>query len=167
MYTLRCTKSLLERLGEPITSSEDPTPDPTTVLGDWYANLLNVGHRRLILCTNERSLLSLVVPARDLRGLPHRLAESVAALLERIGVPPPIVAREVREMQWARFDRTLSRKVLGSMNDFAIGAALFFRGNDAADALEELDWELNGTPCGPLKYAFPRERAKELLLGAA
>ena len=166
MYTLRCTRPLLRRLG-PVTSPGDsPAPVATTSLGDWYANRLNLGSHRLILCTNERSLLSVVVPAKDLPGLPQRLAASVAVLLRRIGVPPPAVAREVREMQWVRFDRTLSRSVLGSMNDFAFTADAFFRHPGSDVYLGDLDWRLSETPCGPLGYAQPLERARELL-GAA
>jgi hypothetical protein len=53
------------------------------------------------------------------------------------------------------------------MNDFAITADSFFRHSQAVVYLEQLDWRLNETPCGPLKYNQPSERAKELLLGAA
>ena len=28
---------------------------PFPVLGDWYANLLNIGSTRLVLCVSERS----------------------------------------------------------------------------------------------------------------
>ena len=166
MYTLRCTRALLRRLGRVTSPGDDPAAAATTTLGDWYANPLNLGPHRLILCTNERSLLSVVVPAKDLPGLPQRLAGSVAVLLRRIGVPPSAVAREVREMQWVRFDRTLSRSVLGSMNDFAFTADAFFRRPESDVYLEDLDWRLSETPCGPLGYAQPLERARELL-GAA
>ena len=168
MFTLRCTQPLLKRLSPLTARGDGPEPETTTVLGEWYANRLNIAQHRLILCTSERSLLSVVVPAKDLPGLPQRLAESLAALLRRAGVPPSAIAREIREMQWVRFDRTISRSVLGSMNDFADAADWFFRRPGGGVAyLEDLDWELSETPCGPLGYAQPRERAKELLLGAA
>jgi len=168
VYTLRCTRPLLKRLGPLTPPGPGPAQPATTVLGDWYANRLNIGRHRLVLCTSERSLLSVVVPAKDLPRLPQRLAESLAVLLHRIGVPASAVAREVREMQWVRFDGTMSRSVLGSMNDFALTAQAFVRRPDASVVyLEDLDWRLNETPCGPLAYAQPLERARELLLGAA
>ena len=69
MFTLRCTRRLLERFGEPAAD----VPAPTTVLGDWYANLLNVGRLRLVLCTSERTLLTVLVPAKDVSALPDQL----------------------------------------------------------------------------------------------
>ena len=166
MYTLRCTRPLLRRLGPLTPPADGPPPAASTSLGDWYANRLNIGPHRLILCTSERSLLSVVVPAKDLPGLPHRLVESVTLLLRRIGVPAPAIAREVGEMQSVRFDRTVSRSVLGSMNDFALTADQFFRRPGPEVYLEDLDWRLSETPCGPLGYAQPFERARDLL-GAA
>ena len=54
------------------------------------------------------------------------------------------------------------------MNDFALTAQAFVHRPDASMMyLEDLDWRLNETPCGPLAYAQPLERARELLLGAA
>src|SRR6266545_8364820 len=144
MYTLRCTRPLLKRLGPLTAPSPGLAPDATTTLGDWYANRLNIGRHRLVLCTNERSLLSVVVPAKDLPQLPQRLAESLAVLLRRIRVPATAITREVREMQWVRFDGTMSRSVLGSMNDFALTAQAFVHRPDASVVyLEDLDWRLN------------------------
>jgi hypothetical protein len=167
MYTLRCTKPLLDRLGPLTKPGAGPPPPTTTALGDWYAKRVNVGRHRLVLCTNERSLLSVVVTAKDLPGLPQRLIESLVALLRRMGVPPSVIADEAQEMQWVRFDKTASRSVLGSMDDFAIAADWFFRRPVSVAYLDDLDWRLSETPCGPLDYQQPRERARELLLGAA
>src|SRR3989442_11304288 len=107
MYTLRCTKPLLTRLGEHARPSAGARTDNTTTLGDWYANALNLGRLRLVLCTNERSLLSVVVPAKNLPGLPQRLTQSLALLLERMGVPRTVVRREISEMACVRLDCTL------------------------------------------------------------
>jgi hypothetical protein len=47
MFTLRCTKKLLDRM----RVKPDPLPPPsTTKLGDWYADTLNLGRERLVLC---------------------------------------------------------------------------------------------------------------------
>src|SRR5213075_1201757 len=97
------------------------------------------GKHRLVLCMSSVTLLSVVVPARDLAHLPSRLAESVARLLRRIGVPPARVAREVREMEWVRFDRTASRSVLGSLNDYAFLADAYLRDPRPVAYLDELD----------------------------
>jgi hypothetical protein len=54
LFTLRCTKKLLTRL----KVKPDPRPPPsTTKLGDWYADVLNLGRERLVLCVSELTLL--------------------------------------------------------------------------------------------------------------
>jgi len=60
MFTLRCTKKLLTRLGSPVPVDE---VDPTTRLGDWYANLLFQPGGQVVLFVNERSLLPVLVAA--------------------------------------------------------------------------------------------------------
>lgn len=163
MYTLRCTRSLLERFRR-ASVDEIASPSPaTTMLGDWYANLLNIGRHRLVLCTNEWSLLTVVVTARDLPDLPRRLAESAATLLASLRVPHDRIRREVREMQWIQVARTQNRSVLGSMNDFAFAADVYFRGERESVALAELDRWLAKTPCKPLQYRTPGEVARELM----
>ena len=137
------------------------------MLGDWYANRLNIGRHRLILCTSEATLLTVVVPAKDLLGLPIRLAESVSLCLQRIGVPLARVQLELNEMQLVRFDRTVSRSILGSMNDFILSAYAFVGGAESDMYLDDLDARLNETPCKPLGYMSPTERARLAMLGAA
>ena len=54
MVRLRCTLRVLKRFGL------EPGPEAaasTTLLGDWYANLLNAGRSRWVLCVSERALL--------------------------------------------------------------------------------------------------------------
>ncbi|HEY3285949.1 MAG TPA: hypothetical protein VGJ96_02385 [Gemmatimonadaceae bacterium] len=133
------------------------------MLGDWYANLLNIGRHRLVLCTNARSLLTIVVTARDLPDLPRRIAESAATLLASLGVPDDRIRAEVREMQWIQVARTQSRSVLGSMNDFAFAADVYFCGDREFVVLRDLDRWLAETPCKPLQYRTPAEVARELM----
>ena len=163
MYALRCTRALLGRFRK-ASIDEILLPAPaTTVLGDWYANLLNVGRHRLVLCTNERSLLTVVVPARDLPDLPRRIAESAATLLASLGVHHDRIRTEVRAMQWIQVARTQSRSVLGSMNDFAFAVNVYFRGDRESVSLVELDRWLAETPCKPLQFRTPGEVARELM----
>ncbi len=59
MFTLRCTRKLLNRLHQ-ATATDDP--EPTTRLGDWYANLLFRPGGQVVLFVNERTLLPVLVP---------------------------------------------------------------------------------------------------------
>ena len=60
MITLRCTKKLLDRMR--VKPDMQPPPS-TTKLGDWYADTLNMGRERLVLCVSELTLLPVVEPA--------------------------------------------------------------------------------------------------------
>ena len=93
MVTFRCTQKLLKRWPDAVESA--PLP-PSTVLGDWFCTALNHRARRLILAVAERSLLPVVVPAKDFAGFPARLMEAVRLMLASLGVP---AASRERELQ--------------------------------------------------------------------
>jgi hypothetical protein len=153
--TLRCTRKLLKRLGAEVTVA---SPEPTTVLGDWHANLLFTRPDQVVLCVNDRSRLPVLVSAKDASRLLPRISSAVATLLLRIGVPSEAVLRETQQMEAAVIGRARDRSVLGSMNDFAfLFQAQRMGGPDRN--LDDWSWELSGTPCGPLRYAYPREEA--------
>jgi hypothetical protein len=165
VYVLRLTRPLLGRF--PHASHATDGLATTTRLGEWYANHLNVGRHRLVLCTSAASLLSVVVPAKDLGGLPVRLAADLASVLRGIGVPEVAIASELREMADVRIDRTASRSILGSMNDFAVSVDAEFRYRAVEVVyLSEVNLRLSETPCGPLGYETPRMRALALLCGS-
>lgn len=119
MIALRCTHKVLRRLG---LSGSIPEPGaPTNALGDWYVNLLHFGHKQMVMATSERSLLTVLLPAPELReSLVLNLCDVTSMLLLEIGVDKERTAREVEAMQPAAYARTASRSVLGSMNDFAV-----------------------------------------------
>ena len=158
MMTLRCTQKLLRRVGG--TAKAD-TPPPTTVLGDWYANLLHTGPEQLVLCMNERSLLVVLLPARDFRNVGPRFRGQVASLLTRIGVPAPAVAAEEQGMSQLAFGPTANRKVLGCLNEamFALSYELDSPRFDSIAALEDYFSEYIYSTT---KYRRPKELALEL-----
>jgi hypothetical protein len=160
MYTLRCTAKLLKRLSH---DGSGPDVEPTTALGDWYANVLNVGHSRFVLLTSERSLLSLVVPAKDLRLLAERLANALSALLKSAQADEALIASELREMEDHRIGKTRSKVVLGSMNDMAINVRTYLQLHPDWSLLE-VEENLAIMPCGPIGMKGPGEFAARLLL---
>lgn len=116
MMTLGCTRKLLDREG---VSAKVETAPPTTVLGDWYAKLVYASPQHLVLCMNERTLLVVVLPARDFKNVAPRFRVQVVSLLTRIGVPVPAVAAEEKAMLVFGFGPTANRKVLGCLNEAA------------------------------------------------
>ena len=149
MVTLRCTRKLLGRfrgLAEP-----SPTP-PTTRLGNWHANLILRPGGHLVLCVSERTLLPVVIPAREMVTLAPRFRRAVGDLLRALAVPDREVEEEEHAMSDVLFGPTTSRQVLGSMNDFA--EAIRFAGRRSESLLDLALW-LAETPCGPLKMDSP------------
>ena len=112
MVTIRCTQKLLRRVSPAASIAA-----PTTRLGDWYANILFARPEQLVLCVSERSLLSVVVPARPATALPMRLAQSLGEVLARLDVAPVHIANEQCQMESFAFGRTSNRRVLGTLNE--------------------------------------------------
>jgi hypothetical protein len=151
VFTLRATAKLLKRL----KAMPDPSPPPSTGrLGAWYANLLVVRPAQLVLCVSERTLLPVLVPAKDISSLPQRLAIAAGEMLRAIGVPEVEVIRELRQMVEWRIAKTASRQVLGSMNDFAWMAEV-----DPRETMSLLDRALllAESPCKPIGMDNPRQ----------
>ena len=84
MFTLRCTQKLLTRIGTgPLLESAPPD----NVLGDWHANIVRVGRVQMVLAVSERTLLPVVVPAKDGRMLVERISAALDPLLLSIAWP--------------------------------------------------------------------------------
>jgi hypothetical protein len=160
MMTFRCTKKLLRRLR---VSQESAASPPTTVLGDWYANILFSRPQQLVLCMSERTLLPVVILAKELDTLPFRLAAALREILARIGVPQEPIEIETREMVQFAYGPTRSKRVLGSMNDLMFQLAWLLNDRPGLSLLE-MSANLGETPCSPLRYESPEKFTLELFL---
>ena len=117
MYTLRLTRTLLAAF-DPDPEASAP-PATTTRLGDWQVQPIQAGRRALLLCTSERTLLTVVLPADALDALPQRLAIGLVALLRGLAVPEPVIAAEIDQMADGVVRPTYSRTTLGAMRGLA------------------------------------------------
>lgn len=159
MFTLRCTRKLLKRLGAR-PSSEAITA--TTVLGDWYANLLYRRPQQLVLAMNERSLLCVLVPAAPGDRLGQRLRDAVAEVLLEIGVPSPLVAAEMQAMEPMAVGATASRAVLGCMHDAVVQLEAYPGGHADQVALRDVALHLTENIYSLTRYQTPRLKALDL-----
>jgi hypothetical protein len=155
MFVLNCTKKLAKRLPFPFV--EDPAQS-TNKLGSWSANSFNLGRFPMILFTNDRTLMSVVIPYKEASTFHTRFLESLEVLLHSIALSSREIAPELAEMKSIQLTTRTNRSVLGSMNDFVFHtrSALYHKPNLT---LEELSFQLSSIPCAPLKYDFPREAA--------
>ena len=157
MTTLRCTQKLLRRFAGP--HSEVPL-EPTTVLGDWYANIL-FSKPQLVLCISEHTLLPVVLPAKNAPSLPVRFVAAVHDILSELGVAPQAIAREMEQMRDLLIGRTQSGRVLGSLNDFMfqLGDAVILNPDES---LLQISLQLGEAPCSPIGYKDPIRATMDL-----
>lgn len=156
VYTLRCTGKLLKRLGPVTEASREP---PTTVLGDWYATLVYAPGMQLVLLTSERTLLPVVVQAREARTLAERFPLALTRVLAELKVPLALIEREVAAMAASRIGKTASRQVLGTMNDFQ---RMMPYDRWPPRSLTAVALGLAEAPCGPIAMRSPDELTQEL-----
>lgn len=166
MLTLRCTQRVRKRLRLPEQLPEARAS--SGALGDWYVHLVRFGHSEFAIVTSERCLLTMLLPARELRAsLVPNLHASLRGLLERLGVPQERIDLELAAMHPVSFARATNRRVLGSMNDFAFQARHYLaRGDDlitVADRLADTPMSAIGEGAGHL--GFPAMLARALLAG--
>lgn len=144
MVILRRTSKLRGSLPE----APNGSCESDTALGDWYVNRIVVQRQPLLLLVNSRSLLPIVIRARDVRGLPERLPELVRSRLARIRIPESLIAAEVQAMHPVRVGRAIDRSVLGMLVDFAKSIPFLVRDADTSeDGLRAIEERLEGTPC--------------------
>jgi hypothetical protein len=109
MVVLRCTRKLLTRLPSALVTKSAPglvmaetTAGSTTRLGDWYANLMVVAQRPLVLCVAERSLFAIVVPLAEARTLVPRWRQAIERRLLALGIASAQVADDLAAMAEVR-----------------------------------------------------------------
>jgi len=112
MVVLRCTRKLLARLKQ----VDDLAPvESNTRLGDWYGNILRIGHRQMLIFISERSRLPVIIPMREAKRLAAVFPEAVCEVLTMVGVSAADVADERSRMLEMAFGRTRNRSLLGTI----------------------------------------------------
>jgi len=162
MIAIRCTQKLLKRSSSPTT---DTPPVPTSLLGNWYANIL-FSRPQLVLCISERSLLPVVLLAKDMPAFPDRLAAATSEVLVALGIPCEAADRERSEMHETVLARTDSKRVLGSLNDLMFHLEYDVRSRPEESLLERALY-LGRIPCAPIKYSSPIDATRELFKAGA
>jgi hypothetical protein len=161
MFTLHCTKKLLERVRPEI---EAPS-NATTQLGNWYATAL-FWKPQMALLVNERTLLPILMPMAPAATLAKRFPAALKAVLQALYMPAEFITAEVAGMNDVVYAKTANRSVVGMMNEFAFLAEAFRDRGAPVDTLA-LSLRLAGVPCGPLSKGagFPEDAVRELAAG--
>ncbi|HET9665482.1 MAG TPA: hypothetical protein VFP09_01950, partial [Desertimonas sp.] len=94
MLVIRGTKKLRDRLKAPPATPNDAS---TTVLGDWFANVL-FWRRQVVLLVNARTLLPVFLPLAPAATLLDRIPEAIAKVLRRHAESDEFIAAELAQM---------------------------------------------------------------------
>jgi hypothetical protein len=163
MVVLRPTKKLQSSLSGAAVSRQSDT-----ALGDWYVNRIVVDRQPLLVLVSSTSLLPMLVPARDVRGLPDRLGALVESRLRRLGIETEAIALERHVMAPVLVAPTVDRSVLGIMVDFAKAVPYYLEpGRWTVETLAVVEARLAEIPCHAGRpgdgVIFPADKATELL----
>ena len=119
-----------------------------------------------MLATSERSLLTVLMPARQLRErIELSFQAAIAELLGALQLPAKVVSRELAAVHPISFATASNRRVIGSMNEFVrqIESDL----TRIRDPLH-LSLRLGETPMSAVGskayYGLPNEVARDLLM---
>ncbi len=146
MFTVRGTKKFLDRVGRPVP---DP-PVSSTVLGDWYANVL-FWRPQVALFVNASTFVPVLMPLAPAVGVVGRFPAAMAEVFAVLGIDPRFVDVETAEMRSAVLAKTASRQVLGVMNEFVFMAEhTISTGRSDPDDLVGLSVWLADTIVGPI-----------------
>lgn len=167
LVVLRATRKVLNSLPQ----IERDALASDNALGDWYVNRLVIDRRPLLLLVSSASRLAIVTPARDVKGLPRRLAQTVGERLRRLGVSEAIVASEVEATSPVRVGMTVDRSVTGQLVDFAKALPYYLPVDGWDEAtLMAAEEKLAEKPCRASRsfaeVIWPRLAAIELLNAA-
>jgi len=116
----------------------------------------------LIICVAERTLLPILIPAKEASAFPERLKSSLSDALREMGVSGNHVAAELDHMNSFGFYKTASRRILGSINDFV---RMLEGYNGIGMSLSEISRRLAEAPCSPLGMESPNRATPRLFDG--
>ena len=131
-------------------------------LGTWHANLIYLARSPIVLCVNDRSLLSVLVPGRQFPNILSAITARIGERFSRMGLSKELLLREQATMEVVEVQPSNSKSVLASLNNFVQGLKFQVPDRFGIDELDELEDLLSETPMGALKYRFPVEVAYQL-----
>jgi hypothetical protein len=167
MRIIHCTRKLLKELDVPLVEPEKIS-QPTEGLGNWYANLLRIERRKCLLFTNEKSLYTFLIPKvlkANLKNIEQEFLINLSYNLQNEGFGLEVINGVRQEYLEIGFAKTVSKSVLGSMNDLAYQYEVHIIGDGGFNNIKilQLNQKINRTPMGALKYKYPIEALKKLL----
>jgi hypothetical protein len=110
-----CTKNLLDYIGIKPTPA-DMSADPVL---SWSANLINIGHRKVIVAAHDSSRCGFVlygIKAGDVKKLDSLMTDGIRACLESECINPELIERYMADCGEVSFTKTANRTAVARLN---------------------------------------------------
>lgn len=168
MLVLRCTHRVLSLFGQ--KRREVSVSPEGEGLGEWYVRVADESDGVLFVCTNARSLYTLILGAevhglKSVQDLAEAMLRRLFQHLYELGVEGASLSRIAEDYAQLVVGKSASRSVIGSMNDL-MEHLYFHAGQQMADTgkldLRAIEEELNVIPQCPIGWAFAKDRLVEL-----
>jgi hypothetical protein len=160
MVIFRCTQKLAKRFKIEI-EKDLPERSSTNMLGDWYFNYFTFERKYYLLGISEKSLLPVVIPAREIRDFPERFCVALRELLEVLEIDDGLIACELADMRIVHYGKTQSKTVLGCQND-CIRIVRYMMRDDPLSSLLEQSLKLSRIPFKTVGYKNTGELTSDI-----
>jgi len=167
MRIIHCIRKLLKELDVPLVEP-DKIALPTEGIGNWYTNLLRIDRRKCLLFTNEKTLYTFLIPKilkANLKNIEQEFLINLSYNLQNEGFGLDVINRVMQEYREIGFAKTVSKSVLGSMNELTFQYEVHIMGDGGFDniGIHQVNQRINRTPMGAVKYQYPIDILKNLL----
>lgn len=163
--TFSCTTKVISKIKNLKNVSETKSE---IELSNWYVDLLNLNRKTYFLFTNSISLFSFLIYAgtkKEIKALEDLFtAKLKEQIIREYGITYLRNTYFESPFKNITYNKTNSRSILGSMNDFKLNikASVELNGLDL-ESINSINHYLNIMPMGYLKYKSPLDSFKEAL----
>ena len=166
MPMIRCTRRLQKAVGIPPVESADPESS-ASVLGDWFANLIEPGEDQCVIFVNGKTFINFVIDFRSAdtaSSLISSFSLGLSCILSELGTPKDTKERLLSDYGDISFGNTNDRRIVGTMNQLAFEYTFMITdvGGIHSPEVPAIMLRANRTPVKPLNWQFPVEALQAL-----
>ncbi len=157
MIILRCTSKLLKELKVKGSNIYDFL-QPDNFIGSWYANLISIDRRKCLLFVNDKTLFTFLIPGikkSDLKEFKEIFIVNLKLNLSFMGIDQMYIKQICNEDDEFVISKTMSKSVLGSMNDYArlYKFNIEYKDGKLVGNILQINYEMNKIPMGAIGYS--------------
>lgn len=167
MLLIRCTRKLQQEMGLKTRDIAEPIVVPAEPLAEWYADLVRVGAKKIIVFTHASTLFTIValdVHRQEIRSLAELLMTQLQTVLTHLEYSKNDLEEIARLGADSTYASTVDRQILGSMNELIRSLKFYVedRGIENSNATDLSMW-LSEILLGAIDYEKPIDRFRKLL----